>query len=184
MLQLVQRMRDPLRRLLRARRQLPLWARWSIAISAYVVAIAVIVLVVHSLASEGSGSATKAEVRAVNEANEVGKVAIAQNEAPHSALAPAGQKAGVALQRAIAADVQRRIGHGELTGPLQRVGCVRSGSARAGALLFRCTVKSAGIDYEFRGVARARGQLTWCKLDMAPEGDAALEVPLSPQCLR
>ena len=177
-------MAELLRRLLRARQQLPLWARWLVAILVYLVAIAVVVIVVHSLASEGSGSARKAEVSAVNEANRVGKLAIAQDEAPHTARAPVGAQAGAALQGVIAADVKRRIGHGELTGPLQSVSCVRSGSALAGALPFRCTAKGAAIDYEFRAVAGASGQLTWCKLDVAPEGDAALEVPLSPRCLR
>ncbi len=184
MLQYVRGIEDLLRRLLRARRQLPLWARWLVAVFVYLVAIAIVVIVVHKLASEGSGSARKAEVSAVNEANRVGKIAIAQDEAPHTARVPVGAQLAPALQHAIAADVERRMSHGELTGPLQSVSCVRSGSSVAGSLPFRCTAKSAEIDYEFRAVADVGGQLTWCKLDVAPAGDAALEVPLSPRCLR
>lgn len=178
-------MADPLRTILHAFRRLPLWARWLTTIVAYLVVIAIVVLIVHNLTSEGASSSRRSEAAAVAEANKVGKVAVAEDEAPHSARLAAGAAVRPTLQAMIAADVKRRIAHGELTGPLQTVHCASLGSGPRGALLFRCTVESAGIAYEFRGVANTgQRQLTWCKVDRAPEGDAALEVSLAASCVR
>jgi hypothetical protein len=169
------------RAFLRARERLPLWARWVITICVYVVVIGVVVVVVHHLASEGNRADTKAEASAQAEANKEGQVAIAEDQAPHSASLTRGASVIGSLERAIASDVRRRIAHGELTGPLQSVHCARSGPATA----FTCTATSAGIGYEFRAAANAiKTAITWCKVDKAPAGDAALEVPVSASCLR
>ncbi len=170
-----------MRAFLRARRRLPLWARWLTTICVYVVVVGAVVLVVHDLASERSGAGTKAEASAQAEADKEGQVAIAEDQAPHSAPLARGVPVIESLQRAIAGDVRARIVHGELTGPLQGVHC----ASRARTTTFSCTVTSAGIGYEFRAAANAKNAtVTWCKVDKAPEGDAALEVPVSPSCLR
>ncbi len=171
------------RRLLEARRRLPLWARWLTTIVIYLVLLAVAVVVVHKLASSSSSSKSPAEAHAVSEANNVGRIAISEDEAPHAAPLSAGASPAASLQRAISADVRRRIAHGELTGPLQSVHGTASGGQRASRAGFSCTVISAGITYAFLAVADVRThELTWCKLDRAPAGDAALEVPVSPRC--
>jgi hypothetical protein len=145
------------------------------------VVIGAVVLVVHDLASERSGAGTKAEASAQAEADKEGQVAIAEDQTPHSTNLARGASVIGSLERAIAGDVRHRIAHGELTGPLQGVHCARRGPMTA----FTCAVKSAGIGYEFRAAASARSPtITWCKVDKAPAGDAALEVAVSPRCLR
>lgn len=177
-------MPDPVKRLLAARRRLPLWARWLLTLLAYAVAVGVVVLVVRGATSESSSNSRSERIAAV-EANEVGKVAVAEDQAAHSAPLAGRAATAPALEAAIAADVRRRIGHGELTGPMQSVHCFPLGPRRQGIRAFRCAVRSAGIAYEFRAIANFTSRrLTWCKVDHAPEGDAALEVPLPSGCTR
>jgi len=172
------------RRLLEARRRLPLWARWLTTIGVYLVLLAVAVLLVHKLASSSSSARSPAEAHAVAEANNVGRIAISEDEAPHVATLAAGASPAGGLERAISADVRRRIADGELTGPLQSIHCTAGAGQRAGRVGFSCTVISAGITYPFLAVADASThELTWCKLDRASAGDAALEVPVSPRCM-
>jgi hypothetical protein len=155
-----------------------------ITIVVYAAVIAAVVIFVRSAGSEGGGSgSTGAEARAVAEANHEGRVAIAQDEAPHSYAYAASLPVREAVERAIDADARRRIAHGELTGPLQGVACRLGGDARGARRSFSCTVRSAGIGYPFIGVIDERAhELTWCKVDPAPTAQAPLEVPLSPRC--
>jgi hypothetical protein len=173
-------MRSPLARF----RALPLRTRWLITIAAYALVIAAIVIVIHE--SDGGhegGSSPQAEATAVAEANHEGRLAIAQDEAPHDAKLARGLPAQVALERAIDADVRSRIAHGELTGPPQSVDCKPPAQPRAGRRQLSCTVRSAGISYPFIGVADERTlELTWCKVDPPPVANAPLEVPVSSRC--
>lgn len=163
---------------LHAWRSLPLWARWLLTIAVYAGGVVAAVLVVHDINSKGSDSPS--EVKSVAEANREGRIAITQDQAPHTAPLPSGSPT-VALQAAVAADVRKRISHGELTGPLQSVRCSASGGSASGGLRFACTVHSAGNPYPFRAVADERThRLTWCKLDPPLPGEAG--VPLSPSC--
>lgn len=163
----------------------PLWARWTITIVAFAVGITVVIVVNDS--AGGSSTPSRSEAAAQAAANREGEIAIKQDEAPHEApLSPAaatGAAAGGALERAIAADVRHRVQHGELTGPLQSVRCKSSAAARSDRTPFSCEVRSAGIDYEFVGVADARtARLTWCKVDPPTTTGESLEVPVSARC--
>jgi hypothetical protein len=173
-------MRSPLAKF----RALPLRTRWLITIAVYAVVIAAVVIVIHeSGGGHEGGISPQAEARAVAEANHEGRVAIAQDEAPHSARLARGQSVQVALERAIGADVRERIAHGELTGPLQNVACKPPAQPHAGRRQLRCTARSAGISYPFIGVADERIlELTWCKVDPPPVANAPLEVPVSSRC--
>ncbi|HLH13480.1 MAG TPA: hypothetical protein VKV16_01725, partial [Solirubrobacteraceae bacterium] len=157
---------NPLQRPLAAWRQLPLWARWALTIAVYAVAILAVVLAIHA-ANSGGSSASKSEAHAEAEANREGRIAIAQDEAPHTAaLAGTPASAAQQLQRAIAADVRARITHNQLTGPLQSVRCSAAGQPRDARQPYRCSVLSAGLDYPFLAVVDQRARrLTWCKLD-------------------
>ncbi|HTW42685.1 MAG TPA: hypothetical protein VMD79_10260 [Solirubrobacteraceae bacterium] len=166
-------------------RALPLRTRWLLTIVVYAAVIAAIVIVVRDDGggSEGSGGSAHAEAAANAQANRVGRVAIAQDEAPHSARLAPGVPLRVALERAISADVRRRVVHGELTGPLQGVSCGAPAPAVAGRRQLSCTARSAGLNYPFVGVADERTEeLTWCKIDPPAQPGAPLEVPVSPRC--
>ena len=176
---------DPLQGLLSGWRRLPLRARWPIVVVLYLVVIALVVVLVRSLTSERAGAGGKAEAKAIAEANKLGSTAIAEDQQPHSARLPTGRPLVAGLEGDVASDVRARITHGELTGPLQRVSCAADGKGGGGVLALRCVVESAGIDYGFDAAWDAASrQLTWCKVDKAPAGDGALEVPVSPRCVR
>ncbi len=160
---------------------MPLWARWALAILFFACLFAALAIFVGG-AHEGV-EPERSEASAVAEANHVGEVAIAEDEAPRGATLAAHASALSALERAITADVHVRIAHGQLTGPLQAVRCRVAGAARAGRRPFSCTVTSAGISYPFLAVADARARrLTWCKLDPPPIPGGPLDVPVSASC--
>jgi hypothetical protein len=166
-------------------RALPLRARWALTIAAYALVIAAIAIVVRGGGGSGGGASdsSQAEARATAEANREGRIAIAEDEAPHSSPLRHGEPLQAALERAVTVDVRRRIAHGQLTGPLQSVSCELAAPAHAGRRQLSCTVRSAGIGYPFVGVADERTlELTWCKVDPPPVADAPLEVPVSPRC--
>jgi hypothetical protein len=164
---------------LRAARRPPLWARWLLTLLAFALLIVAIRIVVHKSVTATAESSPTAEA----EANRVGELVLASDEAPHSSPLRAGAPVGSALQSAIAADVRSRIRHGELTGPLQSVRCAPSGQPRAGRRPFGCTVRSAGITYPFLGVADERARtLTWCKRDPAPTSSGPPTAQVSSRC--
>ncbi len=176
-----------MRKLLRAWRSLRLRTRWLITIAVYAAAIAAIAIAVRGSGGGSGGGgdsgSSQAEAAAQAEANREGRVAIAQDEAPHTAALSPGTSLPDALRRAIGEDVRGRIAHGELTGPLQGVSCSASGAARGGRAPFDCTARSAGIGYPFLAVTDERTRrLTWCKVDPPPEAGAPLEVPVSDSC--
>jgi hypothetical protein len=168
-------------------RSLPVRTRWLITLVGYALVIVAIVLGVRSVNSgAGSGGSSGSEATAVAEANREGRIAITEDEAPHSSSLASGVAPQVALEHAIGADVRQRIAHGQLTGPLQSVSCEVSEPAHpahASGRQLTCTVRSAGLSYPFVGVADARTrELTWCKVDPPPVATAPLEVPVSPRC--
>lgn len=159
----------------------PLWARWVLAV---VVAVAVIVSLVIAIDRAGpeSGGATS-ESGAELETNRVADIAITEDEAPRSTALSRGSPPASALERAIAGDVERRIGAGQLTGPLEGVSCTASGTPSAGRNPYGCTVHSANIAYPFVAVVdERRGRLTWCKVDQQPAGESSPEIPISASC--
>jgi len=171
-----------MRRAIDAMRSLPLAARWALTIAAYALAIVAAVIVVHDVNGRGSTS-SRAEAQAVVEANREGRIAIAQDEAPHTAALRGGEPAPLALQAAIGQDVRARIAQHELTGPLQSIGCAGAGPARDARKPYDCTVHSAGLAYPFVAVLDERARrLTWCKVDPPPTPGAPLEVPVSAAC--
>jgi hypothetical protein len=159
-------------------------ARWLIAIVGAAVAITAVVIVVRSAGTEGAGSGggtPQEEATAAAEANNEARTVINHDQAPHTTRIASGEPLLPALRQAITGDVHARIGHGELTGPLQSVSC-HAQPARGQRQPFACTVRSAGIPYPFLAVAdEAAGTLTWCKEDPPAPGERS-EVPVSPSC--
>jgi hypothetical protein len=157
----------------------PLWARWLLTLLAF----ALLILAIRIVANKSVNSTAESSPTAEAEANRVGELVVATDEAPHSSQLHLGTPAVAALQRAVAADVRDRVRHGELTGPLRSVRCTPSGRTRAGRRPFSCTVVSAGITYTFAGVADVRARtLTWCKQDPAPTNGGSPAAPISSRC--
>jgi hypothetical protein len=157
----------------------PLWARWVLAVAVAVAVIASVVIAVDRAGPAGPSSEAGAEA----ETNRIADVAITEDQAPHSAALAGGAAPAVALERAIAADVRRRIADGQLTGPVQSVRCAAAGAGAAGRSPYRCTVHSDGVAYPFLGVADARSRrLTWCKVDPPAVPGEGAEIPVSAGC--
>jgi hypothetical protein len=171
-------------RLARSARHPPLWARWLATVAAFAILIAAIAIAVHDINSNTNGAGSQAsEAKAEAQANEEARIVIAEDQKPHGAALPPGAQVKPALERAIAADVNKRTTDGQLTGPYESVRCHKTGAPKAGRQAFACTVKSAHVVYPFAAVADKRAQaLAWCKIDPPPEPGQPLEVPLSPRC--
>jgi len=159
----------------------PMWARWVLAL---VVAVAVIVSLVIAIDRAGpEGGGATSEAGAELETNRVADIAITEDEAPRSSALTSGLPPTSALEQAIAGDVRRRIGAGQLTGPLESVSCSASGTGSAGRDPYGCTVRSANIAYPFVAVFDERRRLlTWCKVDQQPAGETSPEIPISASC--
>ncbi|MGP0101050.1 MAG: hypothetical protein ACLPUT_05430 [Solirubrobacteraceae bacterium] len=156
-----------------------MWARWALASAVAVALIASIVIAIHRAGPEGPTSEAGAEA----EVNRLSDIAIAEDQAPHSASLSARSAPAAALERAIASDVRQRIAKAQLTGPLQGVSCGAAGAGSAGRAPYRCTVHSAGIAYSFQAVVDKRRQrLTWCKVDPPPVAGVGVEIPISASC--
>jgi hypothetical protein len=157
----------------------PIWVRWVLATVVAVAVLASIVIASNRAGPEGGTSEAAAEA----EVNRLSDIAIAEDQAAHSAGLPPGSAPGSALERAIASDVRQRIADQQLTGPLRAVSCTAAAAPRAGRQPYRCTVHSAGIVYPFQAVVDARRQrLTWCKIDPPPVAEASPEIPISASC--
>ncbi|MBS1895418.1 MAG: hypothetical protein JST59_29310 [Actinobacteria bacterium] len=106
---------------------------------------------------------------------------IVEDQRPHSARIPGGPEPRQALEQAILADIRRRVRDGDLGGPSQSVHCERFGARHEGRIGFRCTARAGGFPYPYLGVAEpARHRLTWCKVDLASEGE--VRVPVNSRC--
>lgn len=150
---------------------------------AFAALLVILVVVNHSGGGAGDGGSAQEERSAEVQANRESQVVIAEDEAPHSVRLRPGVAAQGALVRAVTADADSRIRHGELTGPLQGVHCIAAGRPRAGRSPFGCTVRAAEIEYPFLAVLDEHGRLlTWCKIDPPPTKNSQLEVPVSPSC--
>jgi hypothetical protein len=165
--------------LARTVRRPPLWARWLLTVLAF----ALLVLAIRILATRSVSSTAESSPKAEAEANRVGELVVANDEAPHGSRLHMGAPVGAALQSAIAGDVRGRIRHGELAGPLQSVHCAPAGQPRAGRRQFSCTVRSAGISYPFLAVADEHARtLTWCKRDPGPTSSGPPSAQVSSRC--
>jgi hypothetical protein len=139
-----------------------------------------IVIAIHAV---NDSSASPSERSAALEANREGRIALEEDQAPHTSGLGSGALTRVALQRAIAVDMRNLIRHGALTGPLQGVRCSPAGKRQAARQAFDCKARAAAIAYPFLGVADERArQLTWCKFDPSPVSNGPQEVPVSPRC--
>jgi hypothetical protein len=139
-----------------------------------------IVIAIHAVNDSG---ASPSERSAALEANREGRIALEEDQAPHTSGLGAGAPTRVALQRAIAIDMRNLIRHGALPGPPQGVRCSPSGTRHSGRQAFHCTARAAAIAYPFLGVLDEHArQLTWCKFDASPVSNGPQEVPVSPRC--
>jgi hypothetical protein len=158
----------------------PLWARWLLTILGFAALTVAIVIVIHAVNDSG---ASASERSAALEATREGQIVIAEDQAPHTSPLPSGAPTQVALQRAIAVDMDDRIRHGALTGPLQSVRCTPAGQRQSGRQTFHCTARAAAIAYPVLGVVDEHTrQLIWCKVDPSPVSNGPQEVPVSPRC--
>jgi hypothetical protein len=157
----------------------PLWARWALAALVGVALLAGIVIATKRAGPEGIAAEGSIEA----EVNRIADVSITEDEAPHFAGLSVGSAPTSALEQAIANDVRQRIAANQITGPLQSVTCLASGSGSAGRDPYSCTVHSAGITYPFLAVVNERRRrLTWCKVDPSPKAEPGPEILISSSC--
>jgi hypothetical protein len=114
---------------------------------------------------------------AIAEQNREADLVIGQDQRPHVVDLAPGARAPAALQRAIAADMNRRIALGTIAGSLQRVAC--SPVSRRAPIVFDCAAYDADVRYLYVGVARGRA-LVYCRKELPPVPGE--HVPLSPRC--
>src|SRR5271154_2333073 len=107
----------------------PLWARWLLTILGFAALTVAIVIAIHAVNHSG---ASASERSAALEANREGRIALEEDQAPHTSGLGSGAPTRVALQRAIGTDMDSRIRHGALTGPLQGVRCTPAGPHHSG----------------------------------------------------
>ncbi len=139
-----------------------------------------IVIAIHAVNDSG---ASPSERSAALEANREGRIALEEDQAPHSSGLGAGAPTRVALQRAIVVDMHNLIRHGALPGPLEGVRCTAAGHRHSGRQAFHCTARAAAIAYPVLGVVDEHTrQLVWCKVDPSPVSNGPQEVPVSPRC--
>jgi hypothetical protein len=159
--------------------QLPLWARWALAAAVGIAVLATIVIVTNRAGPEGIATEEGTE----DEINRIADIAIAEDQAPHSATLSAGAVPVSALERAIARDVRQRIADHNMVGPLQGVSCSATGPASVGRVPYRCALRSADVAYSFLAVVDEGGhRLTWCKVDPPATAEAGMEIPVSGLC--
>lgn len=128
-----------------------------------------------------SGGGTSEDGAAILRADRRTRDFIVQDQRPRSARAQSGLEPRQALERAVLAGIRRRVRDGDLGGPPQSVHCERFGAPRDGRIGFRCVVRARGFPYPYLGVAEpARHLLTWCKVDLASQGE--VQVPVSSRC--
>jgi len=158
----------------------PLWLKWVLSLLVFGGMLVALVVVVR-----GSGPTPTTENPAAEaQANRLGQIVTAQDQAIHRAALPAAVPPGKALERAILADMRGRVSRHDINGPVERVRCAPITRHAAGRLPFRCTARAAGFDYPFAGVVDPRArELVWCKDDRTTV-DPGLEVPLNPACTR
>lgn len=146
-----------------------------------VVAFAVLTVAVL-LAVRAANTGGAARDRAAGaEANRLGRIVQTQDQAPRSASLRGPTAPRLALERAISADMRRRIARHQLSGPLHRARCYRAAGSGRIRRAYRCTVRAGDVPYPFLGVVDLRSRrVTWCKYDPGPT--AGSDVPVSPRC--
>ena len=157
---------------------MPLWLRWTLAVAAFVA------LGVGLFAATRPVGAPQPGPAAVDiAADRQGRMAVAQDQAPRTATLPSGSDVRRALERAIEADVRRRVRSGDLPAPEQGARCTAAGRQPGRRRAFRCTALAGALGFPFLAVADVRARrLTWCKRVLGPSGDPALDVPPSRRC--
>lgn len=134
-----------------------------------------------ALALRSVNRTTTADLNRAREADRLGQILVAQDQAPHTVALPRAASPRRALERTIAADMTGRIRRHELSGPLQRSRCTATRGRHARRRPFRCTVKAGDVSYPFLGVVDLRARrITWCKRDPPPS--PRLDIPVSGRC--
>jgi hypothetical protein len=155
----------------------PLWLRWVLTVIGFAALTISVVIAIHS-SNKGS---TAADDQAAREADREGRILVAQDQAPHTRKFDRALTPQRALERAIAADMQARIRHHELSGPLKRERCTPTAQQRATRRALRCSVQAGDVSYPFLGVVDLRARhITWCKRDPPPT--PTLDIPVSRRC--
>lgn len=159
----------------------PLWLKWVLSLLVFGGMLVALVVVVR-----GSGNPALPTESPAGEAqaNRLGQIVTAQDQAVHRAALPGAVAPAKALERAILADMRTRVAKADISGPVERVRCAGVPRHASGRLSFRCTARAGGFDYPFVGVVNTRSrELVWCKDDRTTV-DPGLEVPLNPACTR
>lgn len=153
----------------------PLWMRWALSVMVFG---ALTIAAINAISSSENGAP---DVPAELQANREAQTILAQDQAPHDETVRRLANPRQALERAIAADMNVRIRHNELSGPLQTSRCTPTAAKRANRRTFRCSVQAGDVAYPFLGVVDVPARhITWCKRDPSPTSEG--DTPVDPRC--
>ena len=154
----------------------PLWARWGLSLLVAAAAVVALIAFVHHNSNNNLAHVgTAAERRASREAT----VVVGQDQAPRTIHLAAGAGVAPQLVAAVRGDMGHRIATGNISGPLQRVHCARTGG-HGSAVAYGCDARANGMTYPFLAVATpTRHRAVYCKRDVPPR--ALREHPGQPE---
>ncbi len=165
-----------------ARDRFPLWLRW---VGAFVLLAALVgtgVLIVHAVNESAGGSSAESQAnQELVQADQVGAVAEADDEAPHDAALPRVRPLAAAVVVTVTGDLRQRVSERDLSGPVGEVSCSRVGGPPA-RVAFQCVGTAGGVTYPYDAVITARRTITWCKVDQSPVETPGLSAPVSASC--
>ncbi len=157
--------------------RIPLLGRWGISL--LVTAVLVVALVAFVTHNGGAGEVAPSRAALAREAQQ-DTILIGQDQAPHTAHVSSAADVRAALVAGVRTEMRRRIGSGNVPGPLQWVRCGRSGGQGAESA-YHCIAKAGEINYPFVAVASPRAhRVTFCKKDFPPVPSE--NIPVSRRC--
>jgi hypothetical protein len=157
--------------------RVPLWARWALSL---IIAVALVVALIVFVDRHNNNNLATLSPAATLRADREAEVVVSQDQAPHVLKLDSTVTPKAAFTRAIRAEMNNLLAHGEIDGPLDRVTCASAGPG-PGVTGYRCTGEADDVNYIFLGVIDPRAdRITYCKRDPPPVPSE--NIPISRRC--
>jgi hypothetical protein len=157
---------------------LPLWGRYLLASA---IAVVLLVLMIMFVSQHNTNSPTETNPAGERRANHEAELLTAQDQAPRTAVYPAGLSAQAGVDYVIHARMAERVSFGAISGPLERAACRATGIRIGSSVGFNCRILAGNVYYPFLASADTRTRrVTYCKHDPPPSPSDY--VPVSSRC--